>query len=337
MGFIRGTDISYCQNGINYDYLKAESKFVLIRAGHGLKVDDLYSVHTRECYTRGIPIGYYWFCESNTVAGVRAEAAKCIATLGIWKDYQQYPIFFDLEDNAIVNGLTKAQITNLATAFCDAMTAAGYYAGIYTNPDWLQNKYDQTKLVGKYDIWLAHWTYNANTDSKYDFKQTIHQWGTIDVGGMSVDADKCYVDYPNIIKKWRESRSTTTKTTFNKGNSLLLFGIPVYANSADTSPIKHLAADTTLYEIETGMIENNRILVHSKTNVNDKFYVDINCVKSADNKTATVGHSDAQITKIATDCIRGLYGSGTMRKKLLEKYGYDYNAVQAKINELLKK
>lgn len=43
------------------------------------------------------------------------------------------------------------------------------------------------------------------------------------------------------------------------------------------------------------------------------------------------------ITTIAKEVIAGKWGSGDDRKKKLEKAGYDYDKVQTKVNELLKK
>ncbi len=55
-------------------------------------------------------------------------------------------------------------------------------------------------------------------------------------------------------------------------------------------------------------------------------------------KTGTAVSSAAtlkSITEIAKEVIAGLWGNGTARKTALEKAGYDYAAVQAKVNELL--
>lgn len=43
------------------------------------------------------------------------------------------------------------------------------------------------------------------------------------------------------------------------------------------------------------------------------------------------------LTQVAKDVIAGKYGNGTQRKQKLTLAGYDYKAVQAKVNELLKK
>ena len=42
------------------------------------------------------------------------------------------------------------------------------------------------------------------------------------------------------------------------------------------------------------------------------------------------------IEEIAREVIAGVYGNGDARKKAIEAMGYDYNTVQAKVNELLK-
>jgi LysM repeat protein len=42
------------------------------------------------------------------------------------------------------------------------------------------------------------------------------------------------------------------------------------------------------------------------------------------------------VTEVAKEVIKGLWGNGTDRKNRLTQAGYDYNAVQSKVNELLK-
>lgn len=53
--------------------------------------------------------------------------------------------------------------------------------------------------------------------------------------------------------------------------------------------------------------------------------------------TGTGANTSYDVTAVAKDVIKGKYGNGTQRKKNLEAKGYDYKAVQKKVNELLKK
>lgn len=61
--------------------------------------------------------------------------------------------------------------------------------------------------------------------------------------------------------------------------------------------------------------------------------------KKEDPKPATPAKPEAKksVTEIANEVIAGKWGSGTDRKKKLTKAGYNYEKVQAKVNEILKK
>ena len=48
-----------------------------------------------------------------------------------------------------------------------------------------------------------------------------------------------------------------------------------------------------------------------------------------------LGNIKEPITEVAKDVIAGKYGDGTERKEKLEAAGYDYDTVQAKVNQLL--
>lgn len=52
-------------------------------------------------------------------------------------------------------------------------------------------------------------------------------------------------------------------------------------------------------------------------------------------KTST-SNTGSNLTAVAKDVIAGKYGNGTARKQALEAKGYDYDAVQAEVNRLLK-
>jgi len=54
------------------------------------------------------------------------------------------------------------------------------------------------------------------------------------------------------------------------------------------------------------------------------------------NETSAKKSNKKSTTTIAKEVIAGKWGTGSTRKKKLEAAGYDYNAVQKKVNELLK-
>lgn len=100
-----------------------------------------------------------------------------------------------MEEQEQINKLSTDLRTAIVTTFCDEVVKAGYTAGVYANPSWLESYLDKSKIVGKYDIWLAHWTNDPDKPSKYDYGQKVWQWGICKVGKLDVDGDICYCDY----------------------------------------------------------------------------------------------------------------------------------------------
>lgn len=211
---IKGVDISFCQTGINYNDLKSgDVKFAIIRAGHSETVDRLLETHVKGCRDVGIDYGFYWYSGAKNVEEARCEAAACLKAIGKFPD-PKYPVFFDGEENSIAVSVGKTVMTDIALAFVEEIENGGYPAGIYTNPDWMENKYDNTRIIGKTDVWLACWTNNPAVHPHYDFGQTMWQWG-IESYKMDVDADVCFVDYPAKTAEWyadHPGKSKDTKT-----------------------------------------------------------------------------------------------------------------------------
>ena len=90
----------------------------------------------------------------------------------------------------------------MALEFCGRLNKAGLPSGLYANPAWLESYYQKERIVGKRDIWLAHWTESPDYASRYDYGQKMWQWGIDSIAGKDVDGDICFVDYPAITAKW---------------------------------------------------------------------------------------------------------------------------------------
>lgn len=89
------------------------------------------------------------------------------------------------------------------------------------------------------------------------------------------------------------------------------------------------------------VIEGNKSDAVGRRNmsVNGKYIRGFVCPKygTASNSSSTSSTTTATktIEELAKEVIAGKWGNGTARKTALEKAGYDYEAVQAKVNELL--
>lgn len=199
---IKGVDISYCQKGIDYSALAAAGvKFAIIRAGYSETADRLLDTHVRGCEAAGIDIGYYWYSYAKSVEDARREARACLKAIGGYAR-PKYPVFFDGEESAVAEAAGKTLMTDISLAFIEEIERGGYPSGLYSNPAWLENFIDKQRVVGKCDIWLAHWTNSADKLSRYDYGQVMWQWGTEKLGGVVVDGDICFIDYPAKTAEW---------------------------------------------------------------------------------------------------------------------------------------
>lgn len=204
---MKGIDVSKHQGTIDWDKVKAAGiDFAIIRAGLGKStVDPQFVRNITACNRLGIPCGVYWFSYAKNVAEAKQEAESCLAAV---KPYRlDFPIFFDLEydtDRYLKQQgitLTKTMATAHAEAFLSTIEAAGYYAANYANPDYLSRFFD-SGLLQKYDLWLANYKENANTDNPPRSCGIWQHWDKGRINGISgdVDLDVSYRDYPALIK-----------------------------------------------------------------------------------------------------------------------------------------
>ena len=224
---VKGIDISYANRNLDFEKLKAAGvKFAIIRTGYRQKTDDMFEEHMKNAAAAGLDIGAYCYCMATSPAEARKEAEYAVSLLSPYK--LSYPLFYDMEDISL-SDLSKTKLTNIAIAFLETATNAGYRAGLYTNPSWLENKLNRDRIQGKYDLWLAHWTGSPDTPTKYRYGQTMWQWGAEELTGSSgkIDGDVCYVDYPAIIGQ---------SLLPAKGDSVLFIGGSHYAASASAQP-----------------------------------------------------------------------------------------------------
>lgn len=286
---IKGVDLSYCQEGISFPALKqAGMKFAIIRAGFSTKKDVTMDRFVADCKKYGIEYGFYWYSYAMSVEQALTEDEKCIEVIKNLSPI--YPVFFDMEEKKQISGLSTDIRTKMAIAFCEKIRQAGFKPGIYANPSFMENYYDKSKIVGRYDIWLAHWTNSPNCPSKYNYGQTLWQWGLDRIDGYDVDGDICFFDY---------AKSAPEKKTVDELADEVIAG--KWDNGAERERLLTAAG-----------YDYNAV----QKRVNEKLY----------KKT---------VDEIAVEVVAGLWGNGAERKEKLTAAGYDYFAVQKRVNEML--
>ena len=215
---LKGIDVSTFQGNVDWEKAKNEIDFAIIRLGFGNNTLDNTAKRNIEEFNRlGIPYGVYWFSYAYTVDIAKTEAQSAIKYLKELGANPSYPVYFDWEyasrDYAKKYSVTVSNdlLCKMAVAFCEEIKAAGYYPGIYTNPDFVQHHYGKD-IFKTYDLWLAHWA----TKPGYD----ANVWQYTDKGKVpgingNVDMDYCYVDYPAIINGTQKPEEETTDAKFS--------------------------------------------------------------------------------------------------------------------------
>lgn len=210
---IPGIDISKHNGAINWQQVAAAGKkFAIIRvgwAGYDGRIaangglDSLFHTNVQGALAAGIDVGVYVYAYCKTVAAAKIAAQE---TLGLIAPYKlTYPVVFDMEtDGTPYAGYTKAQNTEIARAFLDAIQDARYYAMLYTFKSFALSSLNMSELAA-YDLWLAHVGANGTALSKTDYTGAYGIWQYSWTGKVSgipnnVDLNWAYKDYPAIIR-----------------------------------------------------------------------------------------------------------------------------------------
>ena len=288
----------------------------------------------KECDTQTLLDIFYSYATS--VAAAKKEAAYVVNVLQKYKGVFTYPVAFDLEDKT-QQGLGKTVLTDMVIAFGDAIEKAGFYCSLYSNLNWLKNYLDDSKLK-RFDHWLAQWASAPTYTGAFGMWQSSSTGKVSGING-NVDTDIAYKDYPTIIKNaklngFTNSDQTPTVPTqpeplpsvsFKKGDLVKITGTKYYGGQTIPAWVKAknwyvLQANGSRVVIDKS--EDGKNAICSPVNAADLKLINAKPTKTVD--------------ELAREVIRGLWGNGTDRKNRLTAAGYDYYAVQARVNELLR-
>ena len=183
-----GIDVSYWQGEIDWQAVKEYGvEFVIIRIGYSEVEDYRFKEYYEGAVANGLDVGVYIYSYNKTTTEAKRDAKDVLE----WLDGRtlQYPVYYDIEDEAYQGSLSKKAKTNMCIAFMDGIKAGGYLAGTYSFQSWFDTELDLATLRENGSTWLAKWPKSDQADedqSAYDLWQ-FRSDGKI--AGISGDVD----------------------------------------------------------------------------------------------------------------------------------------------------
>ena len=207
----KGVDISSLNGDVSIEKIKqAGYEFAMLRCGYGsdLKVQDdtQFENNVRKCEAAGVPWGAYLYSYALNTDDAKSEVQHVLRLLKGKRP--TLPVAIDMEDGdgykAKHGGMTFQNINNTCKIFVEGVRAAGYYPMIYTGLEEINN-YISSEVLNSCDLWFAQWW---KTPQYYGSNMGMWQYGgeenfieSNSIPGVGViDKDKCYKNYPSIIK-----------------------------------------------------------------------------------------------------------------------------------------
>ena len=209
-----GIDVSEHNGIINWDLVKSQVNFAILRLGWiGNKdnhtLDKQFEKNYAECKRLGIPAGVYVYCYCNSEETAKAGANWTMKMLQ-GKNIE-LPIYIDMEDDTI-KCCGRDKLTNICIAFNTVIEQAGLWAGVYANENWFNNYLNKEELKRRYTCWIA--SYKNGVDcykGAYDIWQNSSS-GKINGINGKVDTNYMYRDLISQIGNKTTSEPQITKS-----------------------------------------------------------------------------------------------------------------------------
>lgn len=314
-----GVDISAHNREVDFKQLKSgkikglQIKFVMIRLSVNKSVDAKAIKNIYSALEAGLEVGVYHYSYAKNPAEAKAEAELVLKTI---KDNKldgklSLPIAFDIEENEVF-ALGKEKCTAICKAFMDTISAANYQPMLYTFAA-AYNTFLNKEELKSYSLWIAGFISENTLNNKFGIKNySIWQFSVAGnpnydievIGSVSGVKGQCDCNY--LCEDLPAKIKAEGKNGFSPENKQKSFSVTV-----GNIPSKILAEELLTYAKSKGL---SGILSEEAPKNPEK------PLKSID--------------EIAREVIQGKWGNGSERKERIEAAGYDFAAVQKRVNEL---
>lgn len=239
-------DVSRWQGTIDWNKVKASGDvdFAILRIASGWDIheqgdkwvvstssgDAKFKEYAKQCEKLGIPIGGYFFSYADSVEDAKKEALLAIEML---KDVKiDYPIYYDLEDNATTGTQSPQTIAQMAKVFNDTLSSAGYQVGVYASKSWFENQLSDPYFDTQRQ-WVAQYYNQCTYKGNYEMWQ-YSSTGTVNGIKGSVDMNYWYGDSPTSSTKvtaYVDSKEETITVTATNVKNAKSVSFPVWTSS----------------------------------------------------------------------------------------------------------
>ena len=200
---MKGIDVSEHQGIIDWNRVKDQIDFAIIRCSYGLhNIDKMAKRNIEECIRLGINFGVYFYSYALNDTQVKTEVNTLLDFIKPYKNKILFPVIIDMEDGdgyKEKNGMpSNEMLINICDTACQIIGTNGYFPMIYASQSWFMGRLRSDKLK-KYAKWIAWWYKKAEFDKgEYPIWQYSSK-GKIDGINGDVDLNEAYIDFPSSI------------------------------------------------------------------------------------------------------------------------------------------
>ena len=318
----QGIDVSYHQGTIDWEKVKNSGQvdFAIIRCGIGMdqtnQDDTQWENNTSECERLGIPYGTFLYSYADTVEKARSEAQHVIRL--VQGKNLTYPIYYDMEDNSVMNKIDSKTAGEIAQTFLNTLEANGYKnVAVYSSKSLFETKLT-ADIFNRYPRWVAHYNDTCGYQGSY------HMWQYTNKG--HIDGITGNVDLDYKIGNWTSAGYTPAPATPAAPAKPVTPAAPTTPAAASTTAVKKTTVSkpkaTTIKSLKKSGKKAVKITYKKVSGVSGYQIYMSTKKKSGYKKIATLSAKKSSYTKGKLKKGKKYYFKVRTMKKVSGKYRY---------------
>lgn len=213
---LRGIDVSVYQGNIDWEKVKPQIDFAILRCGLGDDIqsqdDKQFERNYAECVRLGIPFAVYFFSYAINTPKVSKEIAHIKRLLNGKKITA--PVYIDVENTKGLNwrSISNADMLAIMQEFDRQLNALGYKMGIYSSRSAFWNEKMTDKWYDNISKWVAEYGSQVNDFNRpYDIWQYSSKGSVNGIDG-NVDMNNMYNNIFTVNETEPTEPKNPTKT-----------------------------------------------------------------------------------------------------------------------------